>query len=574
MPRFGSSSVFFLTLLFLALAISECRLFSTENSDLISDGASSSSSWSSLLVLKGKSATSETCEQTYGFLPCTSTVLGNLFLVIVYGYLMFLGATYLSTGSELLLEVLGPGIVGGLFLPILGALPDAILILVSGLSGSTETAQKQVLIGMGLLSGSTVMLLTLLWGSCIVLGKCDLSERSTAIDQQDTKRFSLIGSGITTDRSTSMAARIMVLSIIPFIIVQLPTILHSTSWKRVAILVSLVVAVLLLISYCLYQVFEPWIQKRRFAYAKHKHIISGILKSLQKHALGRLFDADGQPNIAAIHKLFHVIDQDKNGKISCSELQAFIIGIQLENINLDEEVDVANVMADFDISYDSNIDLPEFVRGITKWLYEAKNVVDHPGHYSSKFTSDFHLKTKEELDRLDNESDEIVEGIENARTVCLKAVFLLLCGTVIAAVFADPLVDAVSNFSTATSIPSFFISFIAMPLATNSSEAVSALIFASRKKQRTASLTFSEIYGAVTMNNILCLAVFLALVYVRHLTWDFSAEVLVILVVVLIMGLVGSFRTTFPLWACFIAYALYPLSLLLVYLLDYQFGWS
>lgn len=42
---------------------------------------------------------------------------------------MFLAATYLSAGSELLLEILGPGIVGGLFLPILGALPDAMLIL-------------------------------------------------------------------------------------------------------------------------------------------------------------------------------------------------------------------------------------------------------------------------------------------------------------------------------------------------------------------------------------------------------------------------------------------------------------
>lgn len=42
---------------------------------------------------------------------------------------MFLAATYLSTGSELLLEILGPGIVGGLFLPALGALPDAMLIL-------------------------------------------------------------------------------------------------------------------------------------------------------------------------------------------------------------------------------------------------------------------------------------------------------------------------------------------------------------------------------------------------------------------------------------------------------------
>lgn len=69
------------------------------------------------------------CEQTYGFLPCTETVLGNLFLILVYGFFMFKAATFLSSGSELLLEILGPGIVGGLFLPILGALPDALLIL-------------------------------------------------------------------------------------------------------------------------------------------------------------------------------------------------------------------------------------------------------------------------------------------------------------------------------------------------------------------------------------------------------------------------------------------------------------
>ncbi|KAI3974310.1 hypothetical protein MKX01_030979, partial [Papaver californicum] len=101
------------------------------------------------------------------------------------------------------------------------------------------------------------------------------------------------------------------------------------------------------------------------------------------------------------------------------------------------------------------------------------------------------------------------------------------------------------------------------------------------------------IYGAVTMNNILCLSVFLSLVYVRHLTWDFSAEVLVILIVCIVMGLFGSFRTTFPLWTCSIAFLLYPFSLALVplwtcsiafllypfslalvYVLDYVFGWS
>lgn len=46
---------------------------------------------------------------------------------------------------------------------------------------------------MGLLAGSTVMLLTVLWGSCVIVGKCDLSEDSTSIDSQDTKAFSLFG---------------------------------------------------------------------------------------------------------------------------------------------------------------------------------------------------------------------------------------------------------------------------------------------------------------------------------------------------------------------------------------------
>ena len=68
------------------------------------------------------------CQQSYGFIPCT-TLLGNLFLVLTYGFLMYTGAQYLSDGSELLLEILGPGLVGGLLLPILGALPEALIVL-------------------------------------------------------------------------------------------------------------------------------------------------------------------------------------------------------------------------------------------------------------------------------------------------------------------------------------------------------------------------------------------------------------------------------------------------------------
>ncbi|KAI5661812.1 hypothetical protein M9H77_21135 [Catharanthus roseus] len=42
---------------------------------------------------------------------------------------MYLAAKFISDGSEDLLEILGPGIVGGLIVPILSSLPDALDII-------------------------------------------------------------------------------------------------------------------------------------------------------------------------------------------------------------------------------------------------------------------------------------------------------------------------------------------------------------------------------------------------------------------------------------------------------------
>lgn len=569
-----------LILLLLILCGSANARFITRHpssSDLVSDGGVRQVRGPPFLVLDRFSAESS-CEQTYGFLPCTTSVIGNLFLIVVYGYLMFLAATYLSSGSELLLEILGPGIIGGLFLPILGALPDAMLILVSGLSGTTATAQSQVSVGMGLLAGSTVMLLTIIWGSCVIVGKCDLVD-TVAQDLQDTKGFSLTESGVSTDIWTSYAARIMVLSVIPFLIVQIPQALDSTSGRHLAVLIGLVVSLLLLISYCLYQVFQPWIQKRKLDYVRHKHVILKLLRHLKQRSLGRLLKDDGQPDKEVIDKLFTAIDTNGDNNISHAELRALIVGIEFEEIDLDSADAVDRIMRDFDISRDELIDRGEFFGGISRWLNKLKRsrpASGDPGPHTAKFFNNFHEETNRERDLLDlrDQSDEVVEGAESSKRTTIKAVLLLLLGTLIAAAFADPLVDAVDDFSDATSIPAFFISFIALPLATNSSEAVSAIIFASRDKRKTASLTFSELYGAVTMNNVLCLSVFLALVYIRGLTWDFSSEVLVILIVCVVVGAFASFRTHFPLWTSIVAFLLYPFSLALVYVLDYVLGWS
>jgi hypothetical protein len=83
-------------------------------------------------------------------------------------------------------------------------------VTVSGLSGSKEEAQSQVLIGMGLLAGSTVFLLTLLWGTCVVVGKCDLGPTREAVDLTDTKGFSLTGIMLSLMQSVLNGDRLMV----------------------------------------------------------------------------------------------------------------------------------------------------------------------------------------------------------------------------------------------------------------------------------------------------------------------------------------------------------------------------
>lgn len=193
--------------------------------------------------------------------------------------------------------------------------------------------------------------------------------------------------------------------------------------------------------------------------------------------------------------------------------------------------------------------------------------------------------------------------MENPRRRIVKAVGLMLVGTAIPAAFADPLVDAIYSLSKATHVSSFFVSFVVLPLVNNSSEVVSAVRSMRKKKQRNASLTLSEVphlhheitvmhanctligtiftmlvdlqvYCVVTVNNLMCLGMFLAVVYARDITWDFSSELLIILLVCVVMGLFTSFRTNFPLWTCLVAYSLYPLSLVVVHILDSVFHWS
>ncbi|KAM3696725.1 hypothetical protein ACB098_06G060800 [Castanea mollissima] len=305
------------------------------------------------------------------------------------------------------------------------------------------------------------------------------------------------------------------------------------------------------------QVLQPWIQRRKIDYVKYKHVILKFLEHLRKRSLGRLLREDGEPDLETIKKLFYTIDTNHDGHISDSELRALIIGIQFGKIDLDHDAAVNIIMNDFDTSGNSCIDEAEFVNGISRWLNKARPAAARNAgpHSINKLISDFHMEIERKHDLLDvggTGSDE-VEAVEKSIWASIKAVLLLLLGTIIAAAFADPLVDTIGNFADATSIPAFFISFIVLPLATSSRETVSAIRLASQYKRLTASLSFSEV----------CFS-FSTLLYL----------LLVILIVSIVMGLLGSFRTHFPLWTSILAILLYPFSLALVYVLHYYYGWS
>ncbi|KAI3973718.1 hypothetical protein MKX01_031138 [Papaver californicum] len=681
-----SRATFNVFVCFFILHAVECRTRSLlQYDDLVSDGMNSYHDTMYIKQLKQveptltttTNATEEFCEHEYGFLPCSSNLLGHLFQIVVYEYLLFLGERYVTEGSELVFQIL-PGIFGDSVFEILGAFHEAIMIVVAGLSKSKEIAEEKVLTGVGLLAGSTVLLLTLVWGTCVIVGKNEiLSDDSITNLKRRNNRlaakrplFSKIRSyitdyGITTDRETSLTSRIMILSIVPFMLIQIPELVIKLSYVRDIITVfTLGVSIAIFFLYFLYQAFQPWIQVRRLEYVKLEYIMTNFLKHVEKQAAGKLLAEDGSPNLPIIEGLFDKVDADGSNNISPDKFRELIREIKSDAKYMDERDIIDEVTREFDEDADQLISKDEFVKGFAKWvvktkdLYQEKrlesaecksvmqgilrhfeneeffeggtpnasvftrmfdrfdidgdNIISHQELRASIKGIDFGNielnmddAVQELMNELDTNADHMIDreeftkgfakfvetshsitdvkapkerakeegAIENKTKAACKAGLLLVIGLSLLSLLAEPLVEVVRDFSNSANIPSFFVSFVLLPVATNSRRAVTAISSASRKNPRTTSLTISEIYGSVFMNNVLGLIALLSIVYARDLEWNFSSEVLIILVICLIMGLISSFRTRFPIWLSLVAYLLYPLSLLMVYILNSVLQW-
>lgn len=167
---------------------------------------------------------------------------GLLWLFISYGYLLFKASNLISEGSELLLLVPSlAGLVGGVVLPLLGAVPDGAIMLFSGL-GDKEKVQETLSVGVGALAGSTIMLLTIPFGMCVLAGRVDIgpsNKDGRLITKYNAKPKLTPGrslglSGVAITDEIRHSAFIMILTTIPYYLIQVPAFFIHGSHDEIA----------------------------------------------------------------------------------------------------------------------------------------------------------------------------------------------------------------------------------------------------------------------------------------------------------------------------------------------------
>ncbi|KAL2494770.1 sodium/calcium exchanger family protein/calcium-binding EF hand family protein [Forsythia ovata] len=285
----------FLVLILFFISIVQCRILRLNSSDdLISDGVDNVDNQYLVLSENVSIASANTCQHQYGFLPCAENVGGYIFQIMIYQGLLIFGEKQLSTGTNVLLAMFG-----------------ANKIVVSGVCSSKEDAQSMVSLAVGIYSGITVFTLTLQWGICVIFGRRKLPKDSTS-DHTEEAPFTehcllakevvseLKDTGVTIDKETRYTAGIMLLSLIPYIIVQLVDIFNSSFGSNVVILIALILSFASLLSYFAYQVMNPWILQRSVYYARYEMLRTGFLQHMQRH--GKLIDEHGKLNVLAIRE--------------------------------------------------------------------------------------------------------------------------------------------------------------------------------------------------------------------------------------------------------------------------------
>ena len=523
-----------------------------------------------------------------------------------YGYVLYFASNLISEGSELLLLIPSmAGLVGGVVLPLLGAVPDGAIILFSGL-GSIETAQETLSVGVGALAGSTIMLLTIPFAMSVYGGRVDLVDGKPnyygkpKLTAKSTMKSELKETGVTLPTAVQVGGRIMVITTLPYLLIQGPAwFLHGPTdeiakgehWWSLAGLVICLAGLVWYLHLQLVMSSHHEDQDKRIAIMKKQLkkgsiSLSGALaaelqqkeEALQSGEYQSVGTTDSSSalyppaDIAEYLKgllggAFRSYDVDRNGQLDRAEVYVFFKDFN-ENIS---EIEMDKLFKKVDVDGSGTVSFDEFI-GVAYMLIKTQATKSSGG--AGKDEEDLNRSMADaaftegevEEESMPEEFTSLPPDQQQA-AIKQKAFYMLAAGTLLVVVFSDPMVDVLGAVATRVNVSPFYVSFVLAPLASNASEILASQYYASKKTRKTITVSLTTLEGAASINNTFCLSIFMGLIFFRGLAWQYSAETLTIIVTQAIMGYLVQ-KSTMTLGGALFVLSIFPLSIAFVAVLE------
>lgn len=548
-------------------------------------------------------------------LRCSESPLAGLaqvfLLLCVYGAILFKASELIANGSELLLLVPSlRDIVGSVVLPILGAVPDGAIVLFSGLG---PNAQETLAVGVGALAGSTSMLLTIPWFLSVLAGRVTLIGNGYRHHPKlyPPGNMSPTGTGVEPLSMVRKSGKIMLLTATSYLVIQAAAISTGTFFaadenaettlaaakaERGPAMLCFVTCLSFFIWYLYYQVTAPPddIEYRETVVdeLKQKAIRNGDVSltaaftEIRPAALeadestGLQVEEHKRERLASLLRtFFQTYDRDSSRTIDKLELQNLMRDLG-EKCSPEE---ITQMYKEMDLNNDGKIELDEFTSAMPKFIISRMR---SGGQNTAPVLQEGEMPIQdaetgvaalEEESGHDEEEEEVPHDLRDSdpqtqiRNVLRRSFMMMTIGTALVLLFSDPMVNVMSDFGERVGIPAFYISFVLAPLASNASELLAAYSYAQKKTRKTVTISFSTLLGAAILNNTFVLSIFMLLITVKSLAWQFTAETISILFVEIAVFFISQ-KKIITLRDGYIVLAVYPASLALVAFLENVIG--
>jgi len=527
---------------------------------------------------------------------------GLLWLIVSYGYILYMAANFISEGSELLTLIPQvSGIVGSVVLPLLGAIPDGAIMFFSGI-GDIDSAQETLAVGVGALAGSTIMLVTLPWALSVISGRVKFNRRTGEPDYRIPKlkpntglMESLFKTGVPVTSVMKNGAISMALTTIPFFLVQIPASIFKGHVDDLAYaernyaFTGFVLCIIGFITYLGFQFYSVHGDASKL----HRIAVMKKMLSLGKVSLeAAMYSRPPPTEVSAdettplnksmarqqstmdsymseiMYDQFRKYDVDKSGDLDLDEVVAMFADY---NMKLDKNA-TKDVFKLIDEDGSGRLSFAEIVKAGVIFVHDdcsVRNTEEKMLESSANVGSD---DTEDDDD--EDEVEDYPESIANISPEKQQAAIIKLAlqymavGTILCIVFSDPMVDCLTELARRTNIPPFYVSFVLAPVAANASEIISSYDQAMKKTTKSISVAISTLEGAAAMNNTFCLSILLGLIYFRGLAWQYTSETIAIVIVQFVMFFVTR-KKSMTMFDGLAILAIFPLSLVLVATLEH-----